>query len=173
MTVMSGLGPTGQGHQTALAQLTAGTLGVEMDKITVVLSDTRVVPRGNGTGGSRSLQVGGSAVMKAAEAVLEKARRIAAHLLEASPEDVELFDDGRVGVAGVPDTAIGWPELARAAADPSRLPEGMEPGLSGQTDFKMAGNTFPFGTHVSVVEVDTETGEVRPVRHIAVDDCGV
>lgn len=173
VTVRSGLGPTGQGHETALAQLTAGTLGVDMDRITVVFSDTRVVPRGHGTGGSRSLQVGGSAVLRASEAVLEKARRIAAHLLEASPEDVELFDDGRVGVAGVPDTAIAWPDLARAAADPSRLPEGMEPGLSGQTDFEMADNTFPFGTHVSVVEVDTETGEVRPVRHIAVDDCGM
>jgi aerobic carbon-monoxide dehydrogenase large subunit len=173
VTVTSGLGPTGQGHETALVQLAAGVLGVEMEAVRVVLSDTRVVPRGHGTGGSRSLQVGGSAVFRAGEAVLEKARRIAAHLLEASPDDVQLFADGRIGVAGAPDTAIGWGELADAAADPSGLPEGMEPGLSSRVDFEMEGNTFPFGTHVSVVEVDTETGAVLPLRHIAVDDCGV
>lgn len=173
VTVISGLGPTGQGHETALVQLAAGVLGVEMEAVRVVLSDTREVPRGHGTGGSRSLQVGGSAVFRAGEAVLDKARRIAAHLLEASTEDVHLFPDGRIGVAGAPDTAIGWGELAEAAADPSRLPEGMETGLSSRVDFEMDGNTFPFGTHVSVVEVDTETGEVLPLRHIAVDDCGV
>jgi aerobic carbon-monoxide dehydrogenase large subunit len=173
VTVTSGLGPTGQGHETALVQLAAGVLGMEMEAVRVVLSDTRVVPRGHGTGGSRSLQVGGSAVFRGGEAVLEKARRIAAHLLEASPDDVQLFADGRIGVAGAPDTAIGWGELADAAADPSRLPEGMKPGLSSRVDFEMEGNTFPFGTHVSVVEVDTETGEVLPLRHVAVDDCGV
>jgi aerobic carbon-monoxide dehydrogenase large subunit len=173
VTVTSGLGPTGQGHETALAQLAAGVLGMEMEAVRVVLSDTRVVPRGHGTGGSRSLQVGGSAVWRAGEAVLEKARRVAAHLLEASPEDVRLFADGRIGVAGAPDTALGLGELAAAAADPSRLPEGVEPSLSSLDDFEMDSNTFPFGTHVSVVEVDTETGQVLPLRHIAVDDCGV
>jgi carbon-monoxide dehydrogenase large subunit len=122
--------------------------------------------------GSRSLQVGGSAVRLAGEAVVEKARRIAAHLLEAAADDVVRFDGGRIGVAGVPDTALTWAELAAAAADGDRLPAGMEPGLKAGHDFSIPGNTFPFGVHVSVVEVDTETGRVRPLRHVAVDDCG-
>ncbi len=172
ITVLSGLGPTGQGHQTALAQLVSATLGVDFDAITVVHSDTRAVTRGEGTAGSRSLQVGGSAVLRASEALEEKARRLAAHLLEAAPEDVVRFDDGCYGVAGAPDTALTLAELASVSADPSRLPEGLEPGLAAQADFEMDGSTFPFGTHVSVVEVDVETGRVRPLRHIAVDDCG-
>jgi carbon-monoxide dehydrogenase large subunit len=172
-TVLTGLGPTGQGHQTALAQLVSGALGLPIESVTVVHSDTRVVPRGEGTGGSRSLQLGGSAVLQASEEVWEKARRIAAHLLEAAPDDIVAFEGGLVGVAGAPDTALSLGDLAAVAADPARLPEGLDPGLAAGTDFRMDGNTFPFGTHVSVVEVDVETGRVRPLRHVAVDDCGL
>jgi len=172
VTVLTGLGPTGQGHQTALAQLVADTLGVEMEMVTVVHSDTHVVARGEGTGGSRSLQLGGSAVLRAGQAVVEKARTIAAHLLEAAVDDVARFDNGSIGVAGAPDTALSWRELAAAASDPGRRPAGMDEGLSAQADFRMKGNTFPFGSHVSAVEVDVETGLCRPIRHVAVDDCG-
>ena len=94
----------------------SATLGVDLAAVTVVHSDTRLVPRGEGTGGSRSLQIGGSAVLNAGRDVLDKAKRVAAHLLEASPDDIVLFDGGRLGVAGAPDTAVGWAELAKAAS---------------------------------------------------------
>jgi carbon-monoxide dehydrogenase large subunit len=122
---------------------------------------------------SRSAQVGGSAVLRAGEAVVDKARRLGAHLLEAAAEDVVLFDDGRVGVAGAPDRGLSWAELAEAASDPSGLPEGMDPGLAFEGDFiQPADGTYPFGAHVAVVEVDVETGRVVLLRHVAVDDCG-
>jgi aerobic carbon-monoxide dehydrogenase large subunit len=179
ITVLTGLSPHGQGHETSLAQLVSGTLGVPFEVVTVVHSDTGLVPRGEGTSGSRSLQVGGSAVVRAGEQVVEKARRIAAHLLEAGLDDVVLHEseagDGqaRLGVAGAPDRSLSWAELAAAAADADRLPDGMEPGLVAESDFDTEGNsTFPFGTHVAVVEVDMDTGRARLIRHVAVDDCG-
>jgi carbon-monoxide dehydrogenase large subunit len=171
-TAITGTSPHGQGHETAWAQIVSGILGVPMQEVRVVHSDTRLVPRGQGTMGSRSLQLGGSAVLRASEAVLEKARRIAAHALEASVDDVVLFDDGHVGVVGAPDRALSWSELAVAAGDPSRIPDGMEPGLSAGHDFDQGRNTYPFGAHVAVVEVDAETGHVRLLRHVAIDDCG-
>jgi aerobic carbon-monoxide dehydrogenase large subunit len=173
VTVVTGISPHGQGHATALAQVAAETLRVPMEAVTVVHSDTAAVPRGEGTMASRSAQTGGSAVLRATEGVRDKARRIAAHLLEAGVEDVVLFDDGRTGIAGAPDRALTWSELAAAAADPESLPEGMEPGLTWNGDFTQpADGTYPFGSHVSVAEVDTETGHVRLLRHVAVDDCG-
>ena len=172
VTVLTGTSPHGQGHETAWAQIVAGTLGVALDEVRVVHSDTGVVPRGDGTMGSRSLQIGGSAVKRAGEAVVEKARRLAGHLLEASVDDVVQFEDGRIGIAGAPGTALGWADLAIAANDGDRMPPGMEPGLAADTDFKQQGNTFPFGAHVAMVEVDTDTGLVRLIRHVAVDDCG-
>jgi carbon-monoxide dehydrogenase large subunit len=173
VTVLTGTSPHGQGHNTAFAQIAAEALGVPFESVRVVHSDTALVPRGDGTMGSRSAQVGGSAVLEAGQAVVEKARRIVAHLLEASPEDVVLSEEGRIGIAGAPDRALTWAEVAAAAGQPDRLPEGMEPGLSARADFSQESNgTYPFGAHVSVVEVDVETGQVRPLRHIAVDDCG-
>ncbi|HXF56832.1 MAG TPA: xanthine dehydrogenase family protein molybdopterin-binding subunit [Actinomycetota bacterium] len=171
VTVVTGVSPHGQGHETSLAQVVASTLSVPFDAVTVRHSDTSLLPYGHGTMGSRSLQVGGSAALRAAEAVVEKARRMAAQLLEASVEDV-VVQDGRVGVVGAPDRTLSWAELARAAADPASLPDGEEPGLRSEVEFEMEGNTFPFGAHVAVVEVDTETGDVRLLRHVAVDDCG-
>lgn len=172
VTVLTGVSPHGQGHETAFAQIVSGILGVPMERVRVIHSDTGVVPSGQGTYGSRSLQIGGSAVWEASEGVLEKGRRLAAHLLEVAESDVALREDGRIGVAGTPDTALAWGELAAASADPSRLPEGTEPGLAASGKFKQKDSTFPFGTHVAVVEVDLETGEARPLSHVAVDDCG-
>jgi carbon-monoxide dehydrogenase large subunit len=170
--VLSGTSAHGQGHRTAYAQIVADLLGIPLENIDVVQSDTARVPRGNGTVGSRSLQVGGGAVYRASEGVLDKARQIAANLLEAAADDIVVHDDGRVGVAGSPANALTWSDLAQAATDASKLPEGMEPGLRVELDFDQGASSFPFGAHVCVVEVDTETGGVHLLRHIAVDDCG-
>jgi len=171
ITVLTGTSPHGQGHETAWAQIAADALGVSFDAVTVRHSDTQLIPRGEGTMGSRSLQVGGSAVFRASLALLDKARRLAAHLLQTSESDVRRID-GRIGIGGVPELSLSWGELAAAAADRSSLPPGMEPGLRAQADFEMEDSTYPFGVHVAVVEVDIETGKVRLIRHVAVDDCG-
>ena len=144
--------------------IVADRLGIPMEKIRFVQSDTAQVLRGGGTGGSRSLQMGGSAVAESAELVLERAKVIAAGMFESAPEDI-VFAEGRFTVAGVPSNALEWPAIARAAA------EGGE-RLIVEHDSHQDSSTFPFGAHVSVVELDMETGQVRPIRHIAVDDCG-
>ena len=162
----------GQGHETSFKMVVSELLGVPMEQVRIVQSDTALVPRGTGTMGSRSLQIGGSALYKASEAVLEKARTLAAHLLEANVDDIVLHDGGRVGVAGVPARALSWAELSLAASDQAKLPPNMEPGLAHALDFNQGEATYPFGAHVAVVEVDTETGRVELLRHVAVDDCG-
>jgi aerobic carbon-monoxide dehydrogenase large subunit len=172
VTVTSGASPQGQGHETAWAQLVAATLGVDPAAVRTVHSDTGRVPRGQGTWGSRSLQVGGSAVLEAAERVLAKARALAAHLLEAPAEDVAVFPGEGLGVAGAPSTALPWAELAAAAGDPARRPAGMEPGLAAASDFRLTDSTYPFGAHLAVCEVDVETGKARLLRYLAVDDAG-
>jgi aerobic carbon-monoxide dehydrogenase large subunit len=172
VTVSTGTSPQGQGHETSFAQLVAATLGVAPEAVRVVHSDTALLPRGDGTMASRSLQVGGSAVLQAAELVMDKARALAAHLLEAPAEDVAVFPGEGLGVAGAPSTALAWSELAAAAADPRRRPAGMPPGLDAATDFTLPGSTYPFGAHLAVCEVDLETGLARALRHVAVDDAG-
>jgi carbon-monoxide dehydrogenase large subunit len=177
----------GQGHDTTFSMLVHDKLGIPMDRIVFVQSDTALVPQGSGTGGSRSLQIGGTAVLNASEAVLSKAKSLAAHLLEAAPEDLELSGSpgGGLRVAGVPSSALSWAELAQAAADPQRRPDGwadvvpaggedtaQPEGLGAAVIFNQADASFPFGAHVAVVEVDTETGQVTFLRHVAVDDCG-
>ncbi|MGH9101866.1 MAG: xanthine dehydrogenase family protein molybdopterin-binding subunit [Acidimicrobiales bacterium] len=164
-TAKVGTAAHGQGHETSFAMLVAERLGMGIDAVRVVQADTAAVPRGGGTGGSRSLQLGGSAVGMAAGRVWDQAADLASRLLEAGIEDIVVHGDGRVGVAGVPTAALSWTELAAAAA-------GEGSALAAAVDFEQAGPTFPFGAHVAVVEVDTETGMVRPRRHIAVDDCG-
>jgi carbon-monoxide dehydrogenase large subunit len=164
-TVSVGTSGHGQGHPTSFAMLVNDKLGIPMESIKFVQSDTAVVPRGGGTGGSRSLQLGGSAVYAAAGEVLEAARELAAELLEAAPDDIAVTDDGGLGVAGVPDRTLTWTRLAAAAAERGTP-------LRAALDVDQGGATFPFGSHVAVVEVDVDTGYVRPVRHIAVDDCG-
>jgi carbon-monoxide dehydrogenase large subunit len=172
VTVLTGVSPQGQGHETAMAQIAAGILGVPFEAVRVLHSDSSLVPRGAGTWGSRSLQVGGSAVAEQGLAVVAKARTLASHLLEVDEADLSEPVDGRFEVAGAPERAITWAELAAAADDPSRLPEGMRPGLTASGRFRTLESTFPFGAHVAVVEVDVETGDARSIRHIAVDDCG-
>jgi aerobic carbon-monoxide dehydrogenase large subunit len=164
-TVKAGTSAHGQGHATAYSQLVSGELGIPIEQIRFVQSDTALVPRGGGTGGSRSLQLGGSAVLEASRGLLEQARSLAAELLEAAPEDIVLTADGTLGVAGVPAKAITWAEVATKASD-----DGFP--LAVEYDFVQSGASFPFGAHVSVVEIDTETGRVVPIRHVAVDDCG-
>jgi carbon-monoxide dehydrogenase large subunit len=171
-SVIAGTSVHGQGHHTAFAMLASEVLGIPMDRITLVNSDTATVPRGAGTMGSRSLQTAGSAIHVASNAVLDRARKIAAHQLEASPDDIVAGDEG-LHVAGVPAKSLAWSEIAVASRDASQLPADLEPTtLRHELDFDGSDSTFPFGAHVSVVEVDTETGHVTMVRHVAVDDCG-
>ena len=171
-SVFAGTSAHGQGHHTAFAMLASEVLGIPMNKITLVNSDTDRVPRGAGTMGSRSLQTAGSAIHVASNEVLERARKVASHLLEASTDDIVVGDSG-LHVAGVPSKGLSWAELAVASRDAAELPDGLDPSpLRHELDFDGTDSTFPFGAHVSVVEVDTETGEVRMLRHVAVDDCG-
>ena len=164
-TVMSGTSAHGQGHATSFSMIVADRLGIPLDQITYRQSDTAVVRTGGGTGGSRSLQLGGNAVSKAADELHEKAIAVAARMLEANAEDVTLDDEG-FGVAGVPG-------VPRVLAGPRRrTPHEHDGGLGVDTDFTQKGATFPFGAHVAIVEVDLETGQVKPIRHVAVDDCG-
>ena len=170
MTV--GTSAHGQGHHTAFAMVASDVLGIPMNKIQLVNSDTATVPHGAGTMGSRSLQTAGNAVLAASKEVLVRVQQIAGHLMEASPEDIVTGEDG-AHVAGVPGRTLTWAEVAAASRDQDRLPEGLDAGpLRHEGDFDGTNSTFPFGAHISVVDVDTETGQVRMRRHIAVDDCG-
>ncbi|HEY7201489.1 MAG TPA: molybdopterin cofactor-binding domain-containing protein, partial [Candidatus Dormibacteraeota bacterium] len=163
--VLAGTHSHGQGHETAYAQIVADTLDVPVESVLVVEGDTALIPRGDGTAGSRSLQLAGSAVLEASRALLERGRRLTADVLEANPDDVVALGDGRLGVRGVPGSGLTWAELAAAAAQRG------EPPLREDHD-TVAEPSFPFGTHVAVAEVDLDTGEARLVRHVAVDDCG-
>jgi carbon-monoxide dehydrogenase large subunit len=164
-TVYVGTTAFGTGHETAFAQLAAGMLGMGLEVVRVVHSDTSLVDRGQGSWGSRSLQAGGSAIATRANDVLERGRALAAAALEVDVADLDGPVDGAFRVRGAPSEVVGWAELARLAA------EGGEP-LSARGVSRDPGATFPFGAHVAVVDVDLDTGEVRLVRHIAVDDCG-
>ncbi len=172
VTVYTGTSPHGQGLETSFAQIVADRLGVDPQQISVMHGDTSQGPQGLGTYGSRSIAVGGEAVARAAEKIVDKARRIVAHTLEAAPEDIELRD-GKFAVKGSPDKAMALGEVAGLAYVPEgRLPEGMEPGLEETSFYDPDNFTFPFGAHAAVVEIDPETGNVDVVRYVAVDDCG-
>jgi carbon-monoxide dehydrogenase large subunit len=174
-TVLAGTSAHGQGHQTTFAMIVSDRTGIPVERIRLAAVDTDEVRSGGGTGGSRSLQLGGSAVLRATEALVDKARRLAARLLEADVDDIVVDTaTGTVGVAGVPARSLDWAGLAQAAAD---QPDAVDHddgtlGLAAQLDFVQAGATFPFGAHIAVVEVDRETGKVTLLRHVAVDDCG-
>jgi len=171
ITARVGTASHGQGHATAFSQILGEVLGVPADQVRVIHSDTGKVPRGTGTVASRSLQIGGSAVFTSANEVLETAKRLAAGLLEADSADIVVAPGG-LAVAGVPARTVTWAELA-AAAEADNPPAGVEPGkLAAETDFTQSESTYPFGAHVSVVEIDSDTGDTRVLRHIAVDDCG-
>jgi carbon-monoxide dehydrogenase large subunit len=165
-TIYAGTLNHGQGHQTAYAMIVSDQTGIPLDRITLVDGDTDLVRSGGGTGGSRSLQLGGSAVSGATEIVVEQAKRTAARMLEADVADIVVDPaSATLGVAGVPAQALTWAEVAVAA-------EADDGPLHGEFDFTQNGPTFPFGAHIAVVEVDADTGVTRLVRHVAVDDCG-
>jgi aerobic carbon-monoxide dehydrogenase large subunit len=170
VTVTTGTTPHGQGHETAWAQLAADVLGLPVDAIEVVHSDTGLVASGEGTSGSRSLQIGGSAVFQASNSLLDKAKELASTLLEVPVTELVRLPGGRFGSATKPDCALPWAEIASAAS--KRRLGTAEEGLSATANFEQDGNTYPFGTHVAVVEVDVGTGQVKLLRLIAVDDCG-
>jgi carbon-monoxide dehydrogenase large subunit len=169
--VVTGTSPHGQGHVTCWSQITADALGVPFDDVTVLHGDTQVAPLGMDTYGSRSLSVGGVALHFACEQVRDKAKQIAAHLLEVAPEDIEV-DGGHYSVKGVPDKSQTIQELGYAAWTAHNLPPGTQPGLEATYVYDPPNFTFPFGTHICTVEVDTETGKVEITRYLAVDDCG-
>jgi aerobic carbon-monoxide dehydrogenase large subunit len=207
VTVLTGVSPHGQGEETSFAQIAADMLGVDLNDVYVVHGDTSIVQYGIGTFGSRGTAVGGTAMVYAAEKVVEKAKQIAAHLLKTDAENVA-FEGGKFSVkraksaaasaseaeaaavpdatsaevmqapataltdAATPDNQLTMKDIALAAHVASNIPAGMEPGLSATYFFEPKNFTFPFGTHISVVEVDRETGEIEILRYVAVDDCG-
>ncbi len=163
-TIRTGSSPHGQGHETSFRMLVNHSTGIAMDQIDFVYGDTDLVPVGGGTGGSRSLQAGGSAIKLAADDVVEVARSRAAEALEANVDDIVLDRSfGAFHVAGSPTLRRSWADVAASSPDP----------LIAETNFKPEGSTFPFGAHVAVVEVDTETGRVTLRQFVAVDDAGV
>ena len=170
VTLFSGSMSNGQGHETAFSQIVSESLGLPFEKIRIVQGDTDAVPSGQGTGGSWSIPMGGGAVCFAADRIVEKARRIAGHLLEAAEADLE-FTDGIFSVVGT-DLQVGISDVARASFDAARLPPGTEPGLDEEASFKPDNYTFPHGCHVCEVEVDTETGAVEVIAYTAVHDFG-
>jgi aerobic carbon-monoxide dehydrogenase large subunit len=170
VTIFTGISPHGQGQETTFAQLAADYIGADFDKVIVHHGDTGNTSHGNGTGGSRGLAVGGAALVLSLDKVREKAVRIAAHKLEAAAADVELAE-GRYRVKGVPAGGLTLPEVAKEAYGGS-LPEEIDAGLESTDFFKPADETFPFGTHIAVVEVFPETGQVKLVKFVSVDDCG-
>ncbi|MFL6184726.1 MAG: xanthine dehydrogenase family protein molybdopterin-binding subunit, partial [Actinomycetes bacterium] len=171
VVLVTGTSPHGQGHETTWSQILADALGVKFEDVEVLHGDTAISAQGLDTYGSRSLAAGGVAVQKAAEKILAKARKIAAHELEVAEEDVE-FAEGMLRVRGAPDKAKTVPEVAFSAFLAHDLPDGVEPGLEESATFDPVNNTFPSGAHVCVVEVDTETGLATIVKYVAVDDCG-
>ncbi|MDB5041075.1 MAG: xanthine dehydrogenase, molybdenum binding subunit apoprotein [Candidatus Eremiobacteraeota bacterium] len=171
ITVLTGVSPHGQGQETTFAQIVADELGVPIDSINVIHGDTDKVQYGVGTFGSRGTAVGGAALKLAIETIQAKAIKIAAHAWEANPDDVE-YRDGKIGVKGDPSRSMTTAEAGFMAFMGDNLPPGLEPGMDATRRFEPPNFVFPFGTHVCVVEVDAQTGQVEFVKYLAVDDCG-
>ena len=172
VTVLTGISPHGQGQETTFAQIVTDYLGVPFEDVVVHHGDTAMVQEGIGTWGSRGLAVGGAALVKALVRVREKAQQIAAHLLGVRPDQVE-FMEGRFYHVDLPEKFVSFPDVAAKAYIPEGFPRDIEPGLEASAYFEPPSATFPFGTHIAVVDVDPETGEVTLRRFIAVDDVGV
>ncbi|WP_338538872.1 xanthine dehydrogenase family protein molybdopterin-binding subunit [Janibacter terrae] len=168
--VVVGVSPHGQGHETAFSQIVADRLGVPFEDVEVLHGDTQISHKGMDTYGSRSLVVGGEAVVRAADKVIDKARRYAAHMLEANPDDLE-FKDGRLGVAGT-DQSVALTEIATAAFASHDYPDDIEPGIDAEATYDPVNFNYPHGTHLCAIEVDTETGQVRLRKYTCVDDVG-
>ncbi len=171
VNVMVGIAPHGQGEETTFAQIVADELGVDVDDVEVLHGDTDLTPMGWGTYGSRSTAVGSGALMSAIGKIKEKSKIIAAHLLEASVDDIE-YADGKFFVKGSPDKAKTIQDIALMGNVAWNMPQGIEPGLEASAFFDPPNFVYPFGSHIAIVEVDAETGEVNLKRYIAVDDCG-
>jgi len=171
VAVFTGTSPHGQGSETTIAQIVADNLGIDFDRIEVSHGDTKDTPYGQGTYGSRSAAVGGAAAQVAALSVREKLTKLAAHLLEASESDIEL-EDGQVKVKGVPQRALTFDAVAKAAYQPHKLPADMEIGLESSRFFNPPDVVFPFGSHICALEIDTETGDISFLKYVSVDDCG-
>ena len=171
VTVFTGSHSHGQGHETTFAQLAADQLGIPMDDVDIVHGDTGIVPFGMGTYGSRSASVGGTAILMSINKIKEKGKKIAAHLLEASPGDMD-YANGQFFVKGSPEKAVPFGTVALVAYVPHNFPEGVEPGLEETSFYDPSNFCFPFGAHACVVEVDAETGHVKILRYLAVDDVG-
>jgi len=169
-TLLIGTHSHGQGHETVFRQLLSDKLGLEFEEIRIVQGDSDAVPHGHGTFGSRSSGLGGAVIKLASERVIEKAKQIAAHRLEAAADDIE-FKDGRFTVAGT-DRGVAWKEIAKQAYAPRMLPPGMEAGLAAKAGFTPPAPTFPNGTHFAEVEIDPDTGVIRIDRYTVVDDVG-
>lgn len=170
VTVLSGATNHGQGHETVFKQLVCDRLGLEFDEVHYGQGDTDLVPFGQGTGGSRSATIGGSALLMASDKIIDKGKKIAAHLLEAPVEDIE-FSEGMFLIAGT-DSKVTIKEVAVAATQPARLPAGMEPGLIAQAVYNATEMNYPNGCHVVEVEIDPETGAVEVIAYNVVDDVG-
>ena len=174
VTATTGASPHGQGNETTFAQMLADHFSIPIDDVAILHGDTGVVKQGIGTFGSRSQAVGGAALQLAAGKAGDKMKRFAAALMadqEVSPDDL-VFENGRIQVAGAPEVSRSFAEVADFAYVPVPLPAGLEPGLSEEAFFEPENNTYPFGCHISMVEIDRDTGEPRLLRLVAVDDCG-
>ena len=169
--VVTGSAPHGQGHETAWSMIVAEKMGVSPDDVDVLHSDTAIAPLGLDTYGSRSLPVGGVAIAMACDKVIDKARKIAAHQLEANEDDLE-FSGGAFTVKGSPDRTMPLAAVAFEAFTAHNLPDGLEPNLEAQVTYDPPNFSWPFGTHICTVEVDVETGQVDVLQYVAVDDCG-
>ncbi len=173
VSIFTGIKPQGQGQETTFSQLAADYLGADFDRVVVHHGDTSSTPMGNGTMGSRGLAVGGGALVLSLDKVQAKAKQIAAFLLEAAAEDIELAE-GKFRVRGVPDRGVTLGQIAEAAYDDADdLPKEIDAGLSSTDFFRPDDETFPFGTHIAVVEVSPDTGDVKVIRYVSVDDCGI
>lgn len=171
ITVFTGTSPHGQGEETTFAQIVAGRLGVPVDDVEIVHGDTDRIAMGWGTYGSRSTPVGGNAIAIATERVVEKAKKIAAHMLEVAEDDLD-FIEGNFQVKGAPSRKASIQEVTLQAYLAWNLPAGVEPALEGETFYDPVNFCYPFGTHIALVEVDAETGEIDIQRYVAVDDPG-
>ncbi len=171
VTVYTGSHSHGQGHETTFAQLVADELGLPVEQVEVVHGDTGAIPFGMGTYGSRSASVGGTALHMSVGKIKEKGKKIAAHLLEASPSDIE-YVNGQFQVKGFPSKAVPFGAVSLTAYVPHNYPEGLEPGLEETSFYDPSNFCFPFGAHACVVEVDRETGQVKILKYLAVDDVG-
>ncbi|NKB58072.1 MAG: molybdopterin-dependent oxidoreductase [Alphaproteobacteria bacterium] len=169
-TILIGTTPHGQGHETIYKQIVCGALGLDPENVRVIEGDTDAVSFGTGTGGSRTATIGSGAVLKAMEKVIDKTKRIAAHTLEAAPEDIA-FEDGQFSIVGT-DRGMTFLEAAALAFDPSKLPPGMEPTLAELASYTPEVANYPNGCHIVEVEITPETGEIALDRYSVVDDCG-